>query len=110
MYLSRKGREKLKSDRRYEEVEELPSPEEKRIFEEFVEAKITVALKYFSKEDFSDSVIFLANYETLNECLPVQILLFNIRRPGEVGKTLLVDYRTARKIDAKSPEWKLMNG
>lgn len=53
MYMGRKGREKRKLRSRHQQQEELPTPEEKQIFEDWVCQKTDACLKYFKKNDFS---------------------------------------------------------
>lgn len=120
MYLGRKEREERRQRSRHEEPEksQLPDPEEKLIFEEFLTIIINDNFSFFQtidaqkiaqENDSSKIAEVTARYEACQNCLVIRIILFNIRRPGEVSISLLEDYKRAKRMGKNDPEFRMLD-
>lgn len=97
-YLSAKADQKDIERARFKGLEELPSDEDVRIFTDFINAKKEIVLKVLAR-GFS-----APDYQTLLQMTAIDVLLYNVKRPGETERAELVDWNKAKRLGKDSEE------
>lgn len=109
-HIGRKATLTLNADRRAKAVtEKLPIPEDIDKFTQFIDDKLAASAEYVQKKMSLWNKMVTEQWKTIGMCLLVKFMSWNRRRPGEVDRLTLEDYKNFITADEDDPYYKVLN-